>query len=336
MTSARTDKICCFGELLLRFALPQKWTTQQSLTYYIGGAELNVATALARWGENTSYVTALPDNYMAKELIEYIKDNGIATDAILLSGERVGTYYLPEGNDVKSNGVIYDREHSSFSKLKPGTIDWDAAFKDCTRFHFSAISPALNKNAALVCKEAAEAAKAKGLKISVDLNYRNKLWKYGIEPKQIMRDLVGHCDVIMGNMWSADSLLGVASPIKDSLDVPDLVVNKAAIESMKMLQESFPDARTIAYTQRFTDKYWGIMRQGEENFVSHVHMLQDARGPVGSGDCFMAGLIYALVLQFEPKDIINFAASAAVGKLYESGDATKQSVKDIKERMYGK
>jgi len=336
MTYTRIEKICCFGELLLRFALPQQWISKQSLPYYIGGAELNVATALARWKKTAGYVTALPDNYMGKELYAYIKDIGISADNIDFSGKRVGTYYLPEGNDVKSHGVIYDREYSSFSMLKPGAIDWDAVFNDCTWFHFSAISPALNKEVALVCREAVEAAHAKGLKISVDLNYRDKLWKYGVNPPQVMQDIVKHCDVVMGNMWSAESLLGIESPIKSSIDVPEALLSEGAVESMRRLQESFPKATTIAYTHRFTDKYWGIVQQSGQSFISDIHKLQDTNGPVGSGDCFMAGLIYAIISNYEPNEMVNFATSAAVGKLYESGDATNQSVEDIKERMYGK
>ena len=335
MTHNRLDKVCCFGELLLRFALPQQWISQQNLSYYIGGAELNVATALAQWGINTSYITSFPDNYIGNELVTYMNNIGISTQNILYSGKRIGTYYLPVGNDVKSQGVIYDREYSSFSMLKTGMIDWDAVLHDCTWFHFSAISPALNSNVALVCKEAVEAADAKGLKISVDLNFRSKLWKYDIKPPEVMRDIVKHCDVIMGNMWSAESLLGIESPIKNSIDVPESVLSEGAIESMNMLQESFPKANTIAYTHRFTDKYWGIMQQNGRSFISDVYKLEDTIGPVGSGDCFIAGLIYALVSNFEPKEIVDFATSAAVGKLYETGDATKQSIEYIKERMYG-
>ncbi len=114
-----------------------------------------------------------------------------------------------QGTDVKHAGVIYDRAYSSFSELKPGMIDWDMLLENSGWFHFSAISPALNENTALVCKEALIAASKKRMVISVDLNHRAKLWQYGKQPVDVMPELVAYCDVIMGNIWSANVLLGI-------------------------------------------------------------------------------------------------------------------------------
>ena len=208
-------KVCCFGELLLRMspALNKEWIYASGMAAYIGGAELNVATALAKWNIPVKYFTALPDNYLSKEIMEYLEENNIDTSAIHISGDRIGAYYLPQGTDLKHAGVIYDRAHSSFFHLQPGMVNWDEVLDGCTWFHFSAISPAINENAATVCKEALEAASAKGLTISVDLNHRSKLWKYGKDPVEVMPALVEYCDVIMGNIWAAETLLGTPSPV---------------------------------------------------------------------------------------------------------------------------
>ncbi|HWJ24990.1 MAG TPA: PfkB family carbohydrate kinase [Flavisolibacter sp.] len=174
-------KVFCFGELLLRMSpeLGGAWIRNAHMPVFVGGAELNAATALARWNVPVAYGTALPENALAEEICRSLEGKGIDTSRIIFSGKRIGCYYLPQGADLKNAGVIYDREYSSFSQLKPGQIDWDRLLKDVEWFHFSAISPALNADVAVICKEALQAASEKGITISVDLNYRAKLWQYG-------------------------------------------------------------------------------------------------------------------------------------------------------------
>ena len=137
------NKVFCFGELLLRMSpvLDKEWIKNSGMTVYIGGAELNVANALAKWKVPVKYFTALPDNYLSKEILEHLEESNIDTTAINISGNRIGIYFLPQGTDLKHAGVIYDRAHSSFAELKPGMINWDAALEGCSWFHFSAISP---------------------------------------------------------------------------------------------------------------------------------------------------------------------------------------------------
>ena len=208
--------VFCFGEILLRMSpvLNRQWIQQASIPVYVGGAELNVASALAKWNVPVRYCSAMPDHYLSHEMMEELQTKNIDVSAVHLSGNRIGVYYLPQGADLKNAGVIYDRAYSSFAELKPGMINWDKALEGCTWFHFSAISPALNENAAAVCKEALQAASAKGLTVSVDLNYRAKLWQYGKKPAEIMPGLVEYCHIIMGNLWSVESLLGIQSPIE--------------------------------------------------------------------------------------------------------------------------
>src|SRR6185436_16686568 len=141
--------------------------------------------ALAKWKIPVKYCSALPDNYLSKEILEYLADSNMDISAIHISGNRIGLYYLPQGADMKNAGVIYDRAYSSFSELKPGMINWDEALNGVSWFHMSAISPALNENVVAVCKEGAAAASAKGITVSIDLNYRAKLWQYGKKPADV-------------------------------------------------------------------------------------------------------------------------------------------------------
>ena len=172
-------KVLSFGELLLRISpAPKEQTDKQSMLVYVGGAEANVATALAGWDVPVKYLTVLPDNFMSKHMLHYLEYKGIYTSSILLQGDRVGLYYLERGADLKGQ-MVYDRDCSAFSQLQTGTVDWDRVLHDVSWFNFSAITPALNANLVAVCKEALDAATQKTITISVDLNYRPRLWKYG-------------------------------------------------------------------------------------------------------------------------------------------------------------
>ena len=150
------DNILCFGELLLRFSpmTNGEWINQHLVPVYIGGAELNVATALANWNLPVKYFTALPDNYISDDIKAELVKRKIAISAIQKTGQRIGAYYLQQGRDLKHAAVIYDRANSSFASLKPGTIDWEKILEDVKWFHFSAICPALTEDTAGLCREA--------------------------------------------------------------------------------------------------------------------------------------------------------------------------------------
>lgn len=330
------NKVCCFGELLLRLSPDtdnNNWLSANSMPFYIGGAELNAATALAKWQVPVKYVTAVPDNYLSRQIIEFTEKKQIDCSGTLLGSEGLGIYYLPVGLELKNNSVIYDRANSSFSALEPGMIDWDMVLDDCCWFHFSAISPSLKGNLAAVCQEALEVAMAKGLTISVDLNYRNKLWQYGKSPIDVMPGLVRYCDVVMGNIWAVESLLGIGSHIQNSNGKTVAQLEQAAAESMAQIRTVYPKVGTVAYTYRLENSYLAAIGHGDCFELSMEHTTKKVVDKVGSGDCFMAGLIYGLYHKKNARETVDFAASAAVGKLYEAGDATQQDINDVVERL---
>jgi 2-dehydro-3-deoxygluconokinase len=331
-------KVFCFGELLLRFSpnLQKQWIQEHSMPVFVGGAELNVAKALAAWQTPVKYVSALPDNYISKEIIDSLQDTGIDSSAILLNGDRIGTYTLPMGADLKNAGVIYDRAYSSFSFLKRGMIDWEQVLDGYDWFHFTAISPALNTDIAALCEEALQFASKKGMKISVDLNYRAKLWQYGKRPVDIMPSLVKYCHVVMGNVWSAHQLLGTTLDAALNSDCSkEMYIQQAELVS-KEIMATYPACSLVANTYRFSEadavRYYATLTNQNDHVVSKEHYTETVVDKVGSGDCFMAGLIYATLQNFRHQEIIHFAASAAFGKLQEIGDSTKQSINNIQSR----
>lgn len=332
------NNILSFGELLLRLSpqLGGEWIRKNTMPVFVGGAELNMAIALSHFKVPVSYCTALPDHHLSKEIIDSLNDKGINTGTIRLSGNRIGTYYLPQGIDLKGKGVIYDRAHSSFWDLKPGDIDWDKTLEGISWFHFSAISPALNESLANVCREGAEAAAKKGITVSVDLNYREKLWKYGKSPLEIMPALVQHCDVVMGNLWAEEKMLGTYVPgeIKDEKQVYLDLSKKTSEEIM----EKFPRCKQVANTFRFDRpeglSYYATLFTNGQLFVSKEYFTGNVIDRVGSGDTFMAGLVYGNYKKLDPQGIIDFAAAAAFNKLFIIGDASTASVEDINKRIH--
>lgn len=331
----RKKKVLAFGELLLRIspAANEDAAGKHPMLLYMGGAELNVATALAGWNVPIKYCTVLPDNFMTRHVINYLEYKGIFSSSIVLAGKRVGVYYLERGADLKGS-VIYDRDHSSFSEVTTGTIDWDKVLHDVEWFDFSAISPALTQNVADVCLEAVEAASRKGITISCDLNYRSRLWKYGKQPIDIMPKLVEYCDVLMGNIWSANTLLGTAidEHIHDKKS-KQAYLDHAKATSEEIIQK-FPKCKVVANTFRFDSPGNDVLYYTSLYMNGHQYNSPDltCHGVIdrsGSGDCFMAGLIYGLYHEHEPQQLLEYATAAAFNKLQELGDATDQDVVNV-------
>lgn len=332
------EKVLCFGEILLRLSpdINGTWLNDQKLPVYLGGAELNVAQALSRWDVPVAYCSAVPDNYMSKSIRSYLEERGIDATRLRTSGNRIGIYYLAQGTDLKHAEVIYDRAESSTAGLQPGDIDWDETLRDVSWFHFSAISPAINENLTNVCREALEAAKRKNIIISVDLNYRAKLWKWGKQPREVMPELVSYCNVVMGNIWAAEMMLDI--PLSESFvkEEKQSCIEQAARTS-EMIVSRFPSCSQVANTFRFDRagglEYYGTYFKDEKLYVSREYQITNVADRVGSGDCFMAGLIYGNLEQSANDDLINFAAAAAVDKMFITGDATSSSIEEVKSRM---
>ena len=329
-------KVLCFGELLLRLSpvLQKKWLHESSMPVYIGGAELNVANALAKWELPVMYSTALPDNYLSKEILSFLDEKGIDTSPVAFSGERIGAYYLPGGADLKHESVIYDRAASAFAGLQPGMIDWDTVFEEVDWFHFSAIVPAISSNLVAVCMEALRFAEKKQITVSVDLNYRKKLWQYGEQPKDVMSQLTNYCDIVMSNIWSSNILLGTGldENIHDKKS-KDAYADHAYITSEEIIRR-FPKCRAVANTFRFDEgdgiRYYAALYENHSQYLSREFASKKIADKAGSGDCFMAGLIFGMKNNWNEKAIIDYAAAAAFGKLHEKGDFTNNSFESVK------
>lgn len=328
-------KVLCFGEILLRYSMGENFPKQQDMSAYVGGAESNVALALARWNVPVAYCTALPDHFLSDTILAYYNKMGVDTTTVIKSGERIGTYYLNQGADVKNAGVIYDRKYSSFSELEPSSINWEEVFEGVSWFHFTAIAPALNAKIAALCEEALLVATKKGIAISLDLNYREKLWKYGSEPNEVMPKLASYAHVIMGNIWSAEKMLGISINQQLIASEKEIDLVKQANASSQEILAKYPNCNIVANTFRFSKEdsvtYFGTLYQKGNSYKSETLFAANTIDKVGTGDCFMAGLIYGILHRKEPQQIVDFAARAAYQKLLIKGDATTSRVEEIEQ-----
>ena len=331
------NTIACFGEMMLRFSpdTDGQWLNNSRVPVYIGGAELNCASALAAWKQPVKYITALPESTVAEQLQRSVRARGVELFVHQVPASRIGVYYLTQGAELKGAGVTYDRDRSAFAQLQPGMIDWDAALEGCSWLHFSAINPALNANLPLVCEEGLKAAKQKGLTISVDLNYRPKLWQYGKKPASVMPVLVQYADLIMGNIWAVEALLGIPSGIPSSENKTTEELVAAAIANADAVAKAYPAARKIVYTFRLSDRYFSVAKEESQSAVSKLVPVSGVVDRAGSGDCFMGGLIYGTLNGLTLQQQLDLASCAAVAKMKEAGDHTRTAIQELEAIAFG-
>ena len=208
-----TKTTVTFGEIMLRLAPPGFERILQTGRFVatFGGGEANVAVALAQLGLPAAFVTVLPDkNPVADAVVGELRRFGVDTSRIVRGKGRMGVYYVEAGANQRPSKVVYDRDNSAIALAKPGDIDWDSALEGAGWFHVTGITPAISASAADLALEAVKKARAKGITVSCDLNYRKNLWKWGKPAAEVMRELVKNIDVAIANEEDVQMALGIA------------------------------------------------------------------------------------------------------------------------------
>jgi 2-dehydro-3-deoxygluconokinase len=336
-----SDTIVTFGEIMLRLATPghQRFSQTSSFCASFGGGEANVAVSLANFGLKAEFVTRLPDNDIGRSVIMEMKKHSVGTENIIFGGDRLGIYFLETGSVSRPSKVIYDRSHSSVAEIKPGMIAWDKVFAGASWFHWTGITPAISQGAADACMEAIRAAKKSGLTVSCDLNYRKNLWKWGSAAKQVMPEMVSHCDVILGNEEDAEKVFDIKP---EKADVSGGKVESAGFETVcRKLKEKFPVAQKIIITLRGSlsadhNTWSGILYNGAHFYNAPVYQITHIVDRVGGGDSFMGGLIYGLLnYKGDDQKALNFAVAASCLKHTIHGDFNLVSVAEVEQLMKG-
>lgn len=336
-----SDKIVTFGEIMLRLATPahQRFSQATSFCASFGGGEANVAVSLANFGLDAEFVTRLPDNDIGRSVIMDLKKHSVNTENIIFGGDRLGIYFLETGSVSRPSKVVYDRSHSSVSEIKPGMIDWNKVFSGASWFHWTGITPAISRGAADECLLAIKAAKKAGLTVSCDLNFRKNLWKWGVTAKEVMPEMVGYCDVILGNEEDAEKVFGI-KPEKS--DVAAGKVESSEFETVCItLKKKFPSAKKVIITLRGSisadhNTWSGILYNGERFFKAPVYQITHIIDRVGGGDSFMGGLIYGLLnYKNDDQKALNFAVAASCLKHTIHGDFNLVTVSEVEQLMKG-
>lgn len=332
--------VVTFGEIMMRLATKRFERFAQASEFEVtyGGGEANVAVSLANYGMDARFVTALPKNDLGQACLNAVRQWGVDTSYIVRQGSRLGIYFLENGAVQRGSKVVYDRADSAIAEVKPGDIDWDKTFEGADWFHWTGITPAISQGAADVCLEAIKAARAKGLTVSADLNYRKNLWKYGKKASEVMPDLVALCDVAIGNEEDAEKVFGISA---SGADVEGGKVEADAYrEVAEGLMAKFPNLKKVSITLRGSlsashNTWSGILYQGGEMFVGPLYDITHIVDRVGGGDSFCGGLIFAMLDGREPQACIDFAVAASCLKHSIHGDFNAVSVSEVEALIKG-
>jgi 2-dehydro-3-deoxygluconokinase len=336
-------KVVCFGEIMLRLSPPGflRFSQANSFDVVYGGGESNVAVSLANYGVPVDFVTRLPKNDIGQCALQEMRKRGVGTDQIIFGGDRLGIYFLETGAVSRGSKVIYDRAHSAMAEIKPGMIDWKSVFKDVQWFHWTGITPAISQGAADVCLEAVKVAGKMGLTISTDLNYRAKLWKYGVNSEQIMTELTSYCDIILGNEEDAEKHFGIKPNGLDITKNGHKVKAEAFLSVCKQMMQKFPKANKIITTLRGSinashNTWAGVLYDGKTLFKSKEYQITHIVDRVGGGDSFMGGLIYGLLTyKNDNQKALDFAVAASCLKHTIKGDANLVTIEEVEKLMRG-
>ena len=329
-------KVITFGEIMLRLA-PNgylRFFQNDQMQATFGGGEANVAVSLANYGMDAAFVTKLPDHAIGQAAINSLRRYGVDTSMIVRGGDRVGIYYLEKGASQRGSVCIYDRANSAIQQAAASDFDWDAIFEGAEWFHFTGITPALGANVVEICREACKAAKAHGVKISCDLNYRGKLWTRD-EARAAMTDLCQYVDVCISNEEDAKDVFGIEA---ENTDIYGGKLNKDGYKSVaKQLADKFgfeKVAITLRTSISASDNDWAAMLYDGENYCFskeyHLHITDR----VGGGDSFGGGLIYALMSGKSTQDAVEFAVAASALKHSIEGDYNLVTVSEV-EKLAG-
>lgn len=333
-------KFVTFGEIMLRLKSPyfERFFQSPQLEATFGGGEGNVAVSLSHFGQNACFITALPNNAIGKGAEAELKKHGVDTSKIIFTDDgRLGIYYLESGSCQRPSKVVYDRANSSFSNTSANEYAFETVFDEKTWFHISGITPAVSQNAADAALEAVKIAKSKSTIVSIDLNYRKKLWKYGKKAPEVMRELTKYADVIIANEEDVQKCLGIES-------TADVTSGKLDVNSYKKLAEEvknqFPNVSIVAITLRESHSAdyngWSAVISGKEGFfVSRKYEIKNIVDRVGGGDSFAAGLIYGLSNLENEEEALNFAVAASALKHTIPGDFNPVSVEEVMSLSQG-
>lgn len=325
-------KIVTLGEIMLRLSpagLNNRFVQADRFDVVYGGGEANVAVSLANYGHDAYFVTKLPKHEIGQSALNALRRYGVHTDHIARGGNRLGIYYLESGSAMRPSKVIYDRAGSSIAEATAADFDFDAIMEGADWFHWSGITPALSDEAAELTKLACEAAKRHGATVSVDLNFRKKLWTKE-KAQSIMRPLMQYVDVCIGNEEDAELCLGFKPDADVEGGKTDAEGYKAIFEQMRREFDFRYVISTLRESFSASHNGWKAMiYDGKEFYVSKRYDILPIVDRVGGGDSFSGGVIHGLLTKPTQGEALEFAVAASALKHTINGDFNLVSVEEV-------
>lgn len=330
-------KVVTFGELMLRLEPPGylRFVQTENLSATFGGAEANVAISLANFGVDSCYVTKLPSHEIGQAAVNSLRKFGVNTQYIVRGGPRVGIYYNERGASQRGSKCIYDRAGSSIQLSKPEDFDWKQIMQGASWFHITGITPALGPNLVQSCIEAAEEAHKAGATVSLDLNYRAKLWSRE-EANKAMAELCKYVDICIANEDDAADVFGIKA---ENTDTTKGELSTEGYKSVaRQLMEKFA-FKKVAITLRTSinanrNDWQALLYDGKDFFFSKKYEIWIV-DRVGGGDSFTAGLIYSLLSGKSSQEAVEFAVAASCLKHTIEGDFNMVSVAEVEKLASG-
>lgn len=312
-------KVVTFGELMLRLSPEGYLRFLQSEKYQatFGGAEANVAVSLANYDIDVAFVTKLPEHEIGQSVINSLRKFGVDTSKIVRGGERVGVFYCEKGASQRPGKVIYDRAYSAIAMAKKEDFDWDKIFDGVSWFHFTGITPALSDELAEICEEALKVAKSKNITVSCDINYRSKLWTKEKAKKTMLR-LLPYVDYCKDLYWFDDNL--------NEKETVDRMIKQFGLKGVAVTMRNSESANDHDFSAKyFIDGKTYCSKEYRMHIVDRV----------GGGDAFSAGWIYALMQDYAPQKVIDFAVAASCLKHSIEADYNMVSVVEVNNLVGG-
>ena len=327
-------KVITMGEIMLRLSTPshERFIQADNFDVNYGGGEANVAVSLAGFGHDAQFVTAVPDNEIGECALSTLRKYQVGTKYVAKEGERLGIYFLESGSSVRPSKVIYDRAHSSISTVRPEAFDFDQIFEGVDWFHFTGITPAISDNAAELTEAALKKAKEHGVKVSVDLNFRKKLWT-SEKAQQVMTRLMKYVDVCIGNEEDANLVLGFKP---EGSDVTSGNLKLSGYQSIfEQMTQKFGFeycVSSLRVSRSASDNGWSAcIYSGKtgEFYHSREYSITPIVDRVGGGDSFAAGVICGLLDGKDFKEALEFGVAASALKHTIPGDINLVTRKEV-------
>jgi len=332
-------KTVTFGEIMLRLSPPgfERFFQSPLLQATFGGGEANVAVSLAQFGLASYYVTRVPANPIGDGAVRALRGEGVRTDFVQRGGDRLGIYFAESGASQRASTVVYDRANAAIGRMKPGDVPWAEVFAGATWFHTTGITPALGQTVAEATYEAVGAARTAGVTVSLDLNYRAKLWSKE-RAREVMRPLAKHADVLIANEEDIQASLGLEVTGADVAgghldvagyrDVAERVAREFGVKQVAItLRESFSASRN-GWSAVLFDAPTGAFYQGPRYDVTLVDRI-------GGGDSFAAGLIFGLATGRGAEAALRFAIAASALKQTIPGDFNRVTAAEVDRLCQG-